>query len=100
MADEVGVVCDIAQDRHRGAVIWRNLWTLLLWIVGLSVVIFLVMAVLYLIQEDWLPAALLTLGSIAEGLGLKWVTDRRTDAAREEEEMYKDVEVACRIVRR
>lgn len=96
MNDEPGVVCDIAQTRHRGAFVWRNLWTLLIWLLGLSITLFLVMAVLFLLREEWLPAAVVTLGSIAEGLGMKWVTDRRADAVREEAEMYKDVQNACR----
>jgi hypothetical protein len=100
MKDEIGVVCSIAQERHRGTARWRNMWTLLLWLLGLSITIFLVMAVLFLLREDWLPAAVVTLGSIAEGMGIKWVTDRRSDAVREESEMYKDVENACRGVRR
>ena len=98
MTDEFGIVCDIAQERHHGAALWRNMWTLLLWLLGLSIVLFLVMAVLFLLREEWLPAAVVTLGSIAEGVGIKWVTDRRTDAVREETEMYKDLEGACRGV--
>jgi len=96
MTEEVGVVCDIAQERHRGASMWRNMWTLLLWLLGASIVVFLMMAVLFLLREAWLPAAVVTIGSIAEGVGIKWVTDRRNDAVREEMEMYKDVEAACR----
>ena len=96
MNDESGIVCDIAQARHQGSILWRNMWTLLLWLVGVSIVVFLMLAILFLLREDWLPAAILVLGSIVEGVGLKWVTDRRSDAVREEAEMYRDVEEACR----
>lgn len=100
MAEETTVVCSIAQERHHSTALWRNLWTLLLWLLGVSIVAFLMMAVLFLLREAWLPAAVVTLGSIAEGVGIKWVTDRRADAVREEAETFRDVQSACRLERR
>ena len=57
MADESSVVCSIAQERHHSTAMWRNMWTLLLWLLGVSIVAFLIMAVLFLLREAWLPAA-------------------------------------------
>jgi hypothetical protein len=96
MQDENGLVCSIAQERHRGSALWRNMWTILLWLLGASITVFLVLAVVFLLREEWLPAAVVTIGSIADGVGMKWVTDRRAEAVREEKEMYLDVENACR----
>ena len=98
MANEATVICKIAQERHRNAALWRNLWTILLWVFGAAIVVFLVLAVLLFLRQDWLPAALTTLGTIVEGVGIKWVADRRADAVKEEEEAYKEVEDECKDV--
>jgi hypothetical protein len=97
-ADDGNLVCNIAQDRHQTSTVWLNLWTVLLWFFGLVVVVFLVAAILMFIRQDWLPAALLTFGTIVESVGIKWVTERRSDALREEAQYYKQVESACRGV--
>jgi hypothetical protein len=98
MSNGTGVICKIAQERHRNAALWKNLWTILLWAFGAAVVVFLILAVLWFIRRDWLPAALTTLGTIVEGVGIKWVLDRRTDSVKEEEDAYKEVEEACKDV--
>ena len=87
--------CDYARARHRNLVIWRNLWTVLLFIFGIAVVLFLVLAILYFLRQDWLLAALTTVGTIVEGVGIKWVAERRTEAVAEEERAYEDVEEKC-----
>lgn len=87
--------CEYARERHRNLSIWRNLWTILLYAFGIAVVMFLLLAVVFFLQEAWLPAALTALGSIAEGLGIKWVADRRAEAVREEELAYLDVVDKC-----
>ena len=74
---------------------WRNLWMILLFTFGASVVVFLVLAIVFFIRQDWLPAALTTLGTIVQGTGIKWVADRRAEAVKEEEEAYNDVKKEC-----
>ncbi len=96
--DEADIVCNIAQDRHRTSSLWLNLWTILLYFFGASIVVFLTAAILLFIRQEWLPAALVTLGTIVEGVGIKWVTERRAEARREEHSYYKEVESACRYV--
>jgi LPS O-antigen subunit length determinant protein (WzzB/FepE family) len=95
MTHEVTILCKIAQDRHRNAALWRNLWTILLWVFGAAIIIFLVIAIFFFLRQDWLPGALTTLGTIVQGVGIKWVADRRADAVKEEEKAYKEVEEAC-----
>jgi len=75
---------------------WRNLWTILLFAFGAAVVVFLVLAVLFFLRQDWLPGAITTLMTIVEGAGIKWVADRRAEAVKEEEAAYKDVEEKCK----
>ena len=87
--------CEYARDRHRNLVTWRNLWTILLFAFGAAVVIFLVLAVIFFLRQDWLVGALTTLGTIVEGAGIAWVSKRRIDAVKEEEKAYKDVGEKC-----
>lgn len=56
---------------------------------------FLVMAVLLFIRNDWLTGALFTLASIVNGVGIKWVLDRRNEAVAEESEAKKDLLDNC-----
>jgi len=74
---------------------WRNLWTILLFAFGASVVVFLVLAIVFFIRQDWLPATLTTLGTIVQGTGIRWIVDRRAEAVKEEEEAYNDVKKEC-----
>jgi len=87
--------CEYAIERHRNIAKWRNLWTILLFIFGCTVVIFLIAAILMFVRQDWLPGALSTLGTIVNGVGIKWVYERRMEAVKEEEEAYKHVEEIC-----
>jgi len=95
MSDGTVSPCEYAIERHRNIAKWRNLWTILLFIFGCTVVIFLVAAILLFIRQDWLPGALSTLGTIVNGVGIKWIYERRMEAVKEEEEAYKDVEEKC-----
>lgn len=58
--------------------------------------IFFVLSIIFFLRQDWLPAALITIGTIVEGAGIKWIVLRRTDAVKEEGEAYSEVRNACR----
>jgi len=96
MASEVSLLCQLALQRHRDAALWRNLWTILIWVFGATVVAFLVLAVVWFLREQWLPAALTTLSTIAEGAAIRWVVVRRAEAVDEERQAYEKVEEVCR----
>ena len=87
--------CEYARERHQNLMRWRNLWTILQFIFGSAVVLFLVAAILFFIRQDWLPASLATLGTVVQGVGIKWISDRRSDAVKEEEDAYRDVQTKC-----
>lgn len=95
MANRPITPCEYARERHHQTAMWRNLWTILLFGFGTAVVVFLILAIYFFIQKAWLPAGLTTLGTIVEGVGIKWVADRRAVAVEEEEKAYEDVKVAC-----
>jgi uncharacterized membrane protein YcjF (UPF0283 family) len=87
--------CEYARERHRNILMWRNLWTILLFAFGTAVIVFAVLAVALFIRQEWLAGAIMALGTLAQGAAIKWVVDRRTDAVREEEIAYQDVAAKC-----
>jgi hypothetical protein len=87
--------CRLAIERYRNFAKWRNLWSILLFVLGASVVLFLLAAIFLLIRQDWLPVALTTLGTIVSGVASKWVMDRRAEAVREEHGAYQDAQKYC-----
>ena len=86
---------EYARERHRNILMWRNLWTILLFAFGSAVIIFAVLAIALFIRQEWLAAAIMALGTLAQGAAIKWVVDRRVDAVREEEVAYQDVAAKC-----
>jgi hypothetical protein len=94
MIDSV-TACEYARERHKNIARWRNLWTILLFVFGSAVVLFLTIAVLLFLRQATLGAALSTLGTIVGGVAIKWVVDRRVDAVKEEQDAYSDVAEKC-----
>lgn len=88
-------LCDFAKVRYLGALRWVNLWNILLYVFGASVVLFLVTAILLFIRSTWLPGALTTLGTIVSGAGIAWVVKQRTTAHAEEKEAFGELDKAC-----
>lgn len=88
--------CEIAFERYKNLARWRNLWTILLFVFGASVILFLVAAIfLFITNENWLPGALSTLGTIVNATGVGWVVTRRNEAVKEETDAYEDVKKVC-----
>ena len=87
--------CDFAKIRYLGALRWLNLWNILLYVFGASVVLFLVAALLLFIRSTWLPGALTALGTIVSGAGIAWVVKQRTTAHTEEKEAFEGLSKAC-----
>jgi hypothetical protein len=95
VATNLTSVCETAYRRWQNAALWLNLWSILLFIFGTTVVIFLVASILLFIRQDWLPGALTTLGTIVQGVGVKWVVDRRAIAKSEEITLYDEYKNSC-----
>ena len=87
--------CEFAMERYRNIAMWRNLWTILLFVFGATVILFLCACIVLFLRQSWLPGAIATLGTMINGVGVSWVLSRRTDAVREEEEAYNDVQSRC-----
>ena len=87
--------CTLAAERYKSIARWRNLWTILLFIFGSTVIVFLCTAILLFINQGWLPGAISTLGTIVNGVGVSWVVTRRSEAVTEETAAYEDVKKVC-----
>src|SRR2546423_10311850 len=83
--------CDYARERHHNIARWRNLWSILVFAFGSAVVLFLILAIFLFINKSWIPGAVSSLGTMANGLAMSWVTARRNDAVKEEQDAYNDV---------
>jgi hypothetical protein len=97
MNDQPISACQYARDRHKNLMRWRTLWTVLLFIFGSTVVLFLCTSIVLFITASWLPGAITTLGTIVNGAGIAWAVNRRAEAVKEEEGSYKDVEEKCKL---
>jgi hypothetical protein len=87
--------CRIAVDRYKNYAIWRNLWTILLFFFGATIIVFTCISILLFINQDWLASAISTLGTIVNGASISWVVKRREEAQREEERAYEDQKLVC-----
>lgn len=87
--------CSIAFERYQNLARWRNLWTILLFVFGATVIVFLVGTIFLFIRQDWVVGVVSTLGTIVNGFGVSWVVARRNEAVVEESAAYEDVKVVC-----
>ena len=62
---------------------------------GGAVVVFLVLAIVFFIRQDWIPGAISTVSTIAQGAAIKWVLDRRNEASEEEKAAFAEVGKHC-----
>lgn len=87
--------CSFAIKRYVDKRRWLNLWTLLLWIFGVTVIIFCCTSILLFIRETWLPGALTVLGTIVNSAGIAWVVAQRKVAEAEERAAFKIFRDEC-----
>jgi hypothetical protein len=90
MATDSDLLQQIVYNRYRNALIWRNLWSILLFIFGASLILFAVVTIFFLIRQDWIPSALTVIGTIVEGAGTAWVVSRRNESVTEEKEALEE----------
>lgn len=75
--------------RYYDALRWRNLWTILIFALASAIIIFLIIAIFYFLREEWLPGAVVMLGTIVQGAAVKWVADNRKKAVNEEKDALR-----------
>lgn len=86
---------EIALDRYKNLAMWRNLWTILLFMFGTTIILFFCICIILFINESWLPGAIATIGVIANGIGVRWVVIRRDESVKEEKESYSKLAALC-----
>ncbi len=52
-------------------------------------------SIVLFVRAGWFQGVLATVGSVVDGVAVKWVVARRSDAVAEEKEAYADVKNAC-----
>ncbi|HWQ47177.1 MAG TPA: hypothetical protein VN376_09930 [Longilinea sp.] len=77
--------------RYYDALRWRNLWTILIFALASAIIVFLIIAIFYFLRQDWLPGAIVILGTIVQGAAVTWVSNNRTKAVQEEEDALKAI---------
>ncbi len=87
--------CDFAKVRYVQIGLLRKTWSWLLLIIGASLGIFLVLAILLFIRSSWLPGAVTMLGTIVTGPAMKWINDQKNAAVEEDKEAFADLERTC-----
>jgi len=87
--------CAIAVMRYTDKRKWLNLWTMLLWIFGATVVLFFSVAIILFIKETWLPGAITVIGTMVNGAGIAWVVTQRKGAEQEERDAFTVLSTEC-----
>ncbi len=95
MPDALNDPCEYAKQRYQNFAKWLNLWKVLLFAFGTTVVIFCILAIILFINASWLPGALSVLGTLVNGLGIGWVVTQRNKAADEERDAFDVLTKAC-----
>lgn len=88
-------VCAIATDRYHRIGLWRQLFTVLIFVVAVVMVVFIVLCIVFATNKEWAASTGTGLGTVASGLPLRWVLKRRREAAQEEEKAFQEVQEAC-----
>jgi HAMP domain-containing protein len=87
--------CDFAKARYLDISRLRKAWGYLWILLGASVAIFLLLAIVFFLRSSWLPAALSTLGTIVNGAAMTWITTQRQTAANEEQQAFNELVQQC-----
>jgi hypothetical protein len=87
--------CRFVFERWKNMALWRNLWTILLFIFAVAVVIFLCLSILLFIRQTWVEGAITTVGTVTSGAAINWVVSRRSEAVQEEKAASDEVTKIC-----
>ena len=88
-------LCAIATERYHRIALWRQLFTLLIFVVAVMMVVFIVLGVVFATNKEWAATTASALGATAGGVPLRWVLKRRREAVAEEQKAFTEVGEAC-----
>jgi hypothetical protein len=95
MANAHDDACEYAKQHYRNCAMWLNLWKVLLFAFGTTVVIFCILAIVLYINASSLPGALSVLGTIVNGLGIGWVVTQKNKASDDERAAFDALTKEC-----
>ena len=95
MSNAFSDACEVAKDRYYNCARWLNLWKVLLFSFGMTIVIFCILAIILFIHDSWLAGAISMLGTIANGIGIGWVVKQRDKASDEERDAFDVLNKTC-----
>jgi hypothetical protein len=94
----VNVNCDTAKRRYFEVSLWFKRWNYLIFFLGIVVVLFLCISIALAAQQNWVPGAVTTVGTILTGTATGWVLSRRNQVGTEANEAFNDVMKYCQDV--
>jgi hypothetical protein len=87
--NEKSHVCLVLEERYRNALRWKNLWTMLLFLIGVALTITIIFLILALQETTLIENADKGLTIIVEGAALAWVVTQRNKSSDEEKEVLE-----------
>jgi hypothetical protein len=87
--------CRVLLDRYKNLARWRNVWTILLFVFGATMIFFFCAAIAYYRGGDWLTVSGSAIATLASGTGVGWVVARRGEAIEEETAALNDYIERC-----
>jgi len=90
---------EAAANRHHSALLWKNLWTTLLFVLGIAVVGFLTTSLILLVRGAYLESAASGFATLLSGGGFAWILERWRDAKKDEQDAFRDLEARQRAIK-
>ena len=87
--------CDFARARYLDIGRFRRLWAILVFVLGVSVALFLCVSILLFLRSSWLPGAIGMLGTLVNGAAMSWITSQKATAADEEQKAFDELVKTC-----
>jgi hypothetical protein len=88
-------MCQYARERYREIARWRSVWTVLLFLVGCAIVVFVILSIISFRDQKVIEVAAGAIGTLISGAAMTWVVTRRNEAVKEEDDAWKGVEQHC-----
>lgn len=87
--------CFYAQERYKTILLWRNLWSILLFVFGATVIILIILLLYMAMKQASVEFVLSVLATVTDSLAIKWVLARRKESVEEEEKAFEVIKKEC-----
>lgn len=89
------ITCRYAQERYNSILLWRNLWSILLFVFGFAIIVFALILLYFVLKQELVESFLTGLPAVVDCIAIKWVVDRRKESVQEEADAYAVLKEAC-----